>query len=599
MSAAFPLREAYRSGNLAKFDVIMQVANWEHTKGGPWESVRLGKYEDIRDARENRLLMEMFLAGVIAIMMIYHVGLFISNREDKSTLYFAVMALMLLLRTTITSERVLHMLLPGMNWTLALKIEYVTGFCSTAFIVLFMDYLFREHIPRKVNMAVIGAGALIFLIVAATPPWLFTGIKNAFQIYLVAAGLYAVGVLAVLSFRRVRGAFVAFLGFTLLFFSGINDILYSDLVINTMYLAPVGLFFFILSQSYLLSSEYSQSLKSTRREAEKNRAQNVVISSQNDFIKNVLSEASSSILSSASRISSAIEVFRDNERDQAAHTEEVASALEEITDGSSLIARSTEGQNEDLMRLDDSIRELAAIINDTGREVSQALEAVGKISSDARTGNESMETMSGSISNIFESTAQVNGIIQIINDISDRINLLSLNAAIEAARAGESGRGFAVVADEISKLADQTASSIKEIDRLIKTNEEEIRAGAGNITRAVEAVSAIISNIEIINTRISAISDLMRRQLELNASITGGAGTVRESSDLIKKAMGEQKNGIEEISATIGVISEITQKNARSIEEISDAAHALLEMVNRFNKDIEEYEGAAMDGAGE
>ena len=81
--------------------------------------------------------------------------------------------------------------------------------------------------------------------------------------------------------------------------------------------------------------------------------------------------------------------------------------------------------------------------------------------------------MNVSITNITESSQQVTDIISIIDDISDKINLLSLNAAIEAARAGEAGRGFAVVADEISKLADQTAASINDIDSLIRKNNNE------------------------------------------------------------------------------------------------------------------------------
>ena len=118
------------------------------------------------------------------------------------------------------------------------------------------------------------------------------------------------------------------------------------------------------------------------------------------------------------------------------------------------------------------------IILEMGQKTRDTSSLTESISDQARTGSKSLEDMNESITKISASSGEVKNIIGIINDISDKINLLSLNAAIEAARAGEAGRGFAVVADEISKLADQTAQSIKGISDLIRENDSEIKPAA-------------------------------------------------------------------------------------------------------------------------
>jgi methyl-accepting chemotaxis protein len=84
----------------------------------------------------------------------------------------------------------------------------------------------------------------------------------------------------------------------------------------------------------------------------------------------------------------------------------------------------------------------------------------------AREGEEVGSSASSAMKHIVESSKKISEMVTMINDISDQINLLSLNASIEAARAGEAGRGFAVVAEEIGKLADNTSSQVKEIQQL-------------------------------------------------------------------------------------------------------------------------------------
>ena len=90
--------------------------------------------------------------------------------------------------------------------------------------------------------------------------------------------------------------------------------------------------------------------------------------------------------------------------------------------------------------------------------------------------------------------SEIGGIVNTINLIAERTNLLSLNASIEAARAGDAGRGFAVVAEEIRNLADRSAKATADIAAIIKALQEVAQeavaarpTGCGSPTRATRS----------------------------------------------------------------------------------------------------------------
>jgi methyl-accepting chemotaxis protein len=301
---------------------------------------------------------------------------------------------------------------------------------------------------------------------------------------------------------------------------------------------------------------------------------NILTDKIRDVMKSI-QQLSSEFASSSDEMSAATVSFSDNAQSQAASAEQVTASIEEISAGMDSISTGADDQFSRLNDLISQMAELSRTITDLGSTIAVAVSSTDQIALSAKAGEKSLIEMTGIMGKINESSSDMRGIVSIITNISSQINLLSLNAAIEAARAGDSGRGFAVVADEISKLADQTASSIKDIERLIIENNTMIGHGMVGVTTSTETFASIMSSITAVADTMKKTGDSMQSQIMLNQRVNIEAGKVRENSESIRSATNEHKIAISDIVRSVSSINELTQANAGGAEEMASNAQDL------------------------
>ncbi len=151
-------------------------------------------------------------------------------------------------------------------------------------------------------------------------------------------------------------------------------------------------------------------------------------------------------------------------------------------------------------------------------EIEQVAEAVSGITAEIQNVSENNQEIYGMMTKLLEETAKMNGILAVINKISNSSKMLGLNASIEAARAGTAGRGFSVVAGEIERMSNNTTQSAKEISSMLGGVDEQVnnvseksKATSDSIIQQAAALEEISATMDTLNTNIKVIESYVKQ----------------------------------------------------------------------------------------
>lgn len=238
-------------------DIVIQVANFVQRKGGLWEPIRFGNVQPILLAKLKKVSFELFLIGSLAVIALYHFGLYFVYLKDKSSLYFACFALCIAIRSLLLGETIFLRLFPEASWEIAVKVEYWTATFGTVFFVCYVYELFTKEMSSIIRNSLVIIGLTFSFIILITPARIYTHGMQLMQLYIVSAFLYLIYVYGRAAIRGLPGSRLNLLAILILFSFILNDIFYYNQLIPTGYLLPLGLFFFIFGQAVIILLRFS------------------------------------------------------------------------------------------------------------------------------------------------------------------------------------------------------------------------------------------------------------------------------------------------------------------------------------------------------
>ncbi len=265
--------------------------------------------------------------------------------------------------------------------------------------------------------------------------------------------------------------------------------------------------------------------------------------------------------------SSAVEIAAVAKQQQAT-ANEVASTTTEI----SSTAREMSATSTELLKTADQVSLVAA---ETAHLATQGKAGLNRMEATIRQINEASGTVTNRLGVMNEKAGNINTVITTITKVADQTNLLSLNAAIEAEKAGEYGKGFSVVATEIRRLADQTAASSSDIERIVKELVSAVSAGVMGMDKFAEEV----------RRGAGEIGDTRRQLDEVILQVQSLAPNVES----LHEGMRAQSQGAEQISDALSQLGESarqtadsTRDSSRAVDQLNDASRGLQGSISRF-----------------
>ena len=267
------------------------------------------------------------------------------------------------------------------------------------------------------------------------------------------------------------------------------------------------------------------------------------------------------IASAAEELSAVTEQTSAGVNSQKIETDQVATAMHEMTATVQEVARNAEDASQAAAAADTEAREGDQVVN-------QAIDQIERLAVEVGRSTEAMAVLQ-------QESDKIGSVMDVIKAVAEQTNLLALNAAIEAARAGEAGRGFAVVADEVRGLAQRTQKSTEEIQTLVAA----LQSGTQHVASVMNS-SRSLTDSSVTLTRQAGTS---------LQGITRTVSNIQSMNQQIAAAAEQQSAVAEEISRSIINVRDVSEQTAAASDETAKSSVELARLGNQLQMMVSHF----------
>jgi two-component system, sensor histidine kinase ChiS len=296
MKPYYRISTASLPSGIEHVEFVLQVSNFYMSKGGPYRRIALGASDTIDKRRNGLFAMDLLLFGMLGVIGVYHLVFYFLRRKDPSLMYFGLFCLFWCAGIPFgaVGGRFITMIFLDIPWYWLCRMELLSWFPIVPLFLMFFASLFPLEFSPKVTHFSQFVGTVFFAFALFAPSRIVSITEVPYQVFSMAIAVY-IGLSLYRAVRRRRNEAVLMLtGFFFFVGTVINDILFMNLIIYSVYVISVGIAVMILFQCFALSRRLARSFSAveslTTQLEEKNTALSRLDEVKDEFLANTSHE---------------------------------------------------------------------------------------------------------------------------------------------------------------------------------------------------------------------------------------------------------------------------------------------------------------------